>query len=101
MFTIKLTDHLHKNRLLFKFLDRATSMIAELEQEKGFYTLKKQKGSSFGSQSKQQTVVSVLGRNNYIFNKAFPRTDAETQFLSIGIQAGYDASFEIRVTISN
>jgi len=44
MFTTKATDHLHKNRLLFKFMDRATSIITELEQEKGYYTLEEVEG---------------------------------------------------------
>lgn len=45
MFTVKATDHLHKNRLLFKFMDRATSVITELEQEKGYYTLEEVEGA--------------------------------------------------------
>ena len=45
MFNVKATDHLHKNRLLLKFMDRATSVVTELEQEKGYYTLEEVEGA--------------------------------------------------------
>lgn len=45
MFNVKATDHLQKNRLLLKFMDRATSVITELEQEKGYYTLEEVEGA--------------------------------------------------------
>nr|WP_324292344.1 hypothetical protein [uncultured Sunxiuqinia sp.] len=45
MFTVKTTNHLHKNRLLLMFMDRVTSVITELEQEKGYYTLEEVEGA--------------------------------------------------------
>lgn len=32
-------DYLRRNRILLKFIDRATDVVTNLEQEKGFYTL--------------------------------------------------------------
>ena len=32
-------DYLKRNRILLKFIDRATDVVTELEQKKGFYTL--------------------------------------------------------------